>query len=137
MAKADARKRAEWQRRLDRFESSGLTIAQFCRNENIPTHTFYYWSKRLGRPFRKSRYSRSRQPGEKAGGVSPAKDAGTMNGERSAPLVHFAWGSKLRMSVPADCVDTIRCVLEYANKNGDELRDSGGAFREVVLAEGR
>ena len=132
MAKADARKRAEWQRTLKRFESSGLTIAQFCREEKIPVHAFYYWGKRLGRPSRGNRQARG-----KSGGVSPEKGAGAMNGEHSAPLVHFAWGSKLRMSVPADCMDAIRCVLEYANKNGDELRDSGGAFREVVLAEER
>ena len=57
MAKADARKQTEWRKRLERFQSSGLTIAQFCRNENIPTHTFYYWGRRLGRPSRKSRPS--------------------------------------------------------------------------------
>lgn len=135
MAKADARKQTEWRKRLKRFESSGLTIAQFCRNEEVPLHTFYYWGKRLGRPSKGSRHSGSRQPGGKAGGVSPEKGAGAMNGEDYAPLVHFAWGSKLRMSVPADCVDAIRCVLEYANQEQDERRDAAGAFREVILAE--
>ena len=47
MTRLDARKRAEWQKRLDEFEASGLTVAHFCRRTNVGPHTFYYWKKRL------------------------------------------------------------------------------------------
>ncbi len=45
----DRVKREEWRRRLERFEAGDLSIAQFCRDEGVGTHTFYYWSKQLGR----------------------------------------------------------------------------------------
>jgi hypothetical protein len=136
MAKADARKQSEWQRRLDRFESSGLTIAQFCRNEGIPVHTFYYWGKRLGRRSRRSRRSDSRTPSEKArDSVSSDKDAAALGGRHSRPLVHFTWGSKLRITVPAECVDAIRCVLQHAHQEEGGLRDAARPFQEVILAE--
>ena len=33
----------EWQERLQRFESSGLSIAAFCRQENIGRSQFAKW----------------------------------------------------------------------------------------------
>jgi hypothetical protein len=32
---------------LERWKQSGKTIAQFCRDENTPYHTFLYWHKKL------------------------------------------------------------------------------------------
>ena len=48
MAKqGDARKHAEWRERLDRFDAGGGTVTQFCREEGVTPHRFYYWVKRL------------------------------------------------------------------------------------------
>ena len=127
MAKLDTRKRAEWQKRLARFEASGLTVAQFCRNEQIGTHAFYYWDKRLGERSSARRGSAAGQRAGKPGGVE------RLDKEGSPPTVHFTWGSQLQLSIPADCVDTIRCVLEHATR---ELDEPVGAFRQVVVREG-
>lgn len=120
MSKLDTRKRAEWQERLARFQASGLTVAQFCRNEKIGTHTFYYWDKRLGGR------SRARAAG-KSHGVARDRH------EVAPPMVHFMWGSKVQISIPADCVDVIRCVLDHASR---DLGEPASAFRQVVVAEG-
>jgi hypothetical protein len=40
-------KSIEWSNRLDRFTHSGLSLAQFCKQENIGVQSFYYWKKRL------------------------------------------------------------------------------------------
>lgn len=32
---------------FDRYQSSGLRIKEFCRNESIVESRFYYWQKRL------------------------------------------------------------------------------------------
>jgi hypothetical protein len=40
-------KSIEWSKRLDRFSRSGLSHAQFCKQENIGVQSFYYWKKRL------------------------------------------------------------------------------------------
>jgi hypothetical protein len=36
-----------WQKRLDRFRRSGLTITAFCDCEGISTASFYVWRRRL------------------------------------------------------------------------------------------
>ncbi len=42
----DWRKLAEWQRRLRRFEKSGLTVARFCTRERVSVPTFWYWRRK-------------------------------------------------------------------------------------------
>jgi hypothetical protein len=42
----DRRKLVEWQRRLRRFEKSGLTIARFCARERVSVPTFGYWRRK-------------------------------------------------------------------------------------------
>jgi hypothetical protein len=39
--------RRRWQEVLDRFELSGLTVAQFCEAEQISVASFYQWRRRL------------------------------------------------------------------------------------------
>jgi hypothetical protein len=36
-----------WQQRLDRFRTSGLTVAHFCEREGISSASFYAWRRRL------------------------------------------------------------------------------------------
>ena len=36
-----------WQQRLDRFRTSGLTVANFCEREGISTASFYAWRRRF------------------------------------------------------------------------------------------
>jgi transposase-like protein len=39
--------RDEWRRRIERQGESGLSIAEFCRRENISSHGFYVWRRNL------------------------------------------------------------------------------------------
>ena len=56
----DARKDAEWGKRLKRFRRSGLTVARFCAEEHVSVASFYYWYKKLGQTAsRRPRRSRS------------------------------------------------------------------------------
>lgn len=45
-----ANRRLAWQHRLDRFASSGLSVAAFCRQEQISVQSFYYWKRRTSAP---------------------------------------------------------------------------------------
>lgn len=38
---------ARWQERLGRWRSSGLSISEFCRREEISQPSFFAWRKRL------------------------------------------------------------------------------------------
>ena len=42
-----AEKVAEWQERFARFDRSGTSIAQFCRDEAISPPSFYIWRRKL------------------------------------------------------------------------------------------
>ena len=42
---ADPQSTARWQRRLQRFASSGLTAAEFCRRESVSA--LYLWRRKL------------------------------------------------------------------------------------------
>jgi transposase-like protein len=39
--------RDQWRQRIERQLESGLSIAEFCRRENISSHGFYVWRRNL------------------------------------------------------------------------------------------
>lgn len=44
---ASPEKRAEWRRRLERFERSSLTVLEFCNREAVSMASYYYWRRQL------------------------------------------------------------------------------------------
>ncbi len=42
-----AEKRRLWQEHLSRWESSGLSQVEYCRQNNLRTNIFLYWKKKL------------------------------------------------------------------------------------------
>ena len=44
---ADVSVAAEWRKRVDRWRRSGLSVAEFCRQEQISQPSFFHWRKRL------------------------------------------------------------------------------------------
>ena len=42
-------KSQQWTERLNRFEESQQTVAEFCRTEGVSEPAFYEWKRRLGR----------------------------------------------------------------------------------------
>src|SRR5262245_54121959 len=45
--RSDPTTHRRWQQRLDRFRTSGLTVADFCEREGISTASFYAWRRRF------------------------------------------------------------------------------------------
>lgn len=43
----DARKHELWRQRLARFRRSKLSVAEFCRSEQISQASFYQWRRKL------------------------------------------------------------------------------------------
>ena len=43
----DEGKLLQWQELLARFESSGLSVAAYCRQQKIAPAQFYYWMRRV------------------------------------------------------------------------------------------
>lgn len=40
--------RLTWEQRLERFHAAELTIAEFCRREDVSVASYYYWKRQLG-----------------------------------------------------------------------------------------
>lgn len=127
-SRQDVQKRRAWEVRLGRFRASGLTVERFCEQEGVSTHTFYYWAKRVG--------SAAGTPPRSTGGLRarsrqsvPHNSAGA--GNPNAALVRFHWNAAVEVSVPADCLNAIRCLAECLQRAQVE---SAGAFQEVVMS---
>lgn len=44
---ASATRRSQWQKRLGRFTRSQMTVAEFCRREEVSVASFYQWRRKL------------------------------------------------------------------------------------------
>lgn len=42
--------RRYWKEQIESWQASGLSQSEFCRRNNLKTHRFFYWRKRLTRP---------------------------------------------------------------------------------------
>ena len=126
----DIQKRREWEQRFERYRAGGLTVGRFCANERVSVNTFYYWAKRIG-----SRPSRSRtdQPDKTSEGVpqrvrqAAPLDLTTATNEA---VVRFRLSSAVEVSVPANCLEVIRCLALCVQPAPAER---GTAFQEVVV----
>ena len=103
-------------------------MARFCKQERVSANTFYYWAKRVG--------SSLARPESLEAGNGPrrsrpsVKRAATAGGISNAALVRFSWNAEVEVSVPADCLDAIRCLAECLQRTRAEHAD---AFQELVV----
>jgi len=125
----DVQKGRVWAERLGRYRASGLTVARFCARERVSMPTFYYWSKRIAAGSAAASSSSRSEPTEIR--REPAGHARAAVGLAPPALVRFHFNAAVEISVPADCLDAIRCVaqcLQHARAEG------AGAFQEVLVA---
>jgi hypothetical protein len=124
----DVQKRRAWEVRFGRFRASGLTVSRFCEQEGVSAHAFYYWAKRVestsvGMP--------AKRPGKASRrGRQCMKHVSTADDNANTPLVCFRWNATGEVSVPADCLDAIRCLAECFQH---AQADRSDAFQEVVV----
>jgi hypothetical protein len=124
-SRQDVQKRLVWKQRLGRYRQSGLTVAGFCESEHVSVNTFYYWARRVG-------------AGSTVMSSSPRSDVAEPRREPMSPshvaagtgLVRFYFSAAVEASVPADCLDAIRCLAQCVQQPRAEC---SGAFQEVVV----
>ena len=91
----DPRKSAAWQRRLQQFTASGMTVSKFCDHEGASVATFHYWRQRIA----------PQQPEQVSRLAAPVFQAVDLLSQR-AVVIRFAAGGV--MEIPEDHVDLIR-----------------------------
>ncbi len=125
----DVQKRRQWEQRLERHRASGLTIGRFCEEEQVSVNTFYYWAKRLGASSRKPRTTPAEKVSE--GRRPPVRQAAAPDLAANAAVVRFRLNAAVEVSVPADCLEVIRCLANCVQQGQPER---SAAFHELVVA---
>ncbi len=132
------RKRQAWAERFGRYRTSGLTVARFCAQERVSVNTFYYWARRVcdaasssvipSRPSLRAASPPARQQ-RSAAAREPLTESGSMRSRGGE--VRFRFDAAVEVSVPAECLDAIRCLVECISRRPD---DRNTAFHEIVVA---
>ena len=128
----DSIKRQLWEQRLQRFQSSGLTISRFCLREKVGVHTFHYWAKRL-RAGNSTECRESQLPTENSRRAVAVGTANETNyTQQDAAMVQFQFERGLRVSIPAHCLEAIRCLVQSVQES---LPNQDACFQEVIVRD--
>jgi hypothetical protein len=116
---SDPAKAALWRKRLERFDSSRVSLARFCQREGVSVASFYLWRKKLaaGTDSPATRREVASQPCA----FQPLAVVPTS----PAIAVHLPGG--VRLEVPAGDYRAVRVVVR-------ELVRSGSALEEGVAS---
>ena len=123
MRRPDEQKLQQWRDRFDRFQSSGLTVEQFCSSEHVSANTFYYWMKRVG--WRSTKVRRDWRASERFG--EPVRRVSSTAVASHSAMVLFRLHAA-EISVPAHCLDVIRYLTLCVQHAPTDRND---AFQEV------
>lgn len=104
----------EWSNRLDRYRRSGVTLAKFCRDEQVSVPSFYYWRDRLASMHLQS--------------DTIETPATTSNSIADSPSVRFTiHAGTIKIECQADSLQAIDAVLAWASRNQDSK------FQQVIV----
>jgi len=107
------RTEAEWRAIVERFDSSGLSEAAFCRRGKLPLRTFRQWRERLNSTHRRPRRLRAvRRP-------------------RTAPAGFVEWVAPMEKSAPQASDEGSR-----SSATPSEAGRSGAVDFELILPGG-
>jgi Transposase len=73
----------EWRQRINRQRESGLSIAEFCRRENVSAHSFYVWRQNI----REGAHRRRKPHADAKAKQSPRRGAGMSRRSHRRPFV--------------------------------------------------
>jgi hypothetical protein len=122
MAKGvDEEKRQAWVARLKRFRSSGLTIAKFCEEEKVAVHSYYYWVRRI---------APSSTSADPTLGAAPNSQGKILTPDSR---IHFQFGGGVIVSIPADCLAAIRCLVQCIQQSSAAAPAS--LFHQVLVRD--
>jgi hypothetical protein len=99
----------------------------------VSEHTFYYWAKRIGRRSAVAHSTTARsavRDGTSERHREPVRRKRVSPAAANSPLVHFRLNAGIEVSVPADCLDVIRCLVNSVQCSQAKRTD---AFHEVVV----
>ena len=112
-------KRDDWRRRLARFDSSSLTVLEFCRREQVSQASFYYWSKRI----------RDRGDAKTRKVNSPDACLATSPRQPENDSVEVLVGDSIRVRMPAGEPAAVAALIRLLQEAAQTTDDSTTASR--------
>lgn len=128
MAKhVDAAKCDDWRGRLAKFDASGLTVAEFCRREQVSQARFYYWSKRI------RRRGHSQTAPTRPSGVGSA----TSRAEDETGAVEVLVGNSIRVRMPCGEPAAVAALVRHLQDLPQAVDTSAQAsrFQRIELTQ--
>ncbi len=131
MPKVDQQRVEHWVRNVSIFNSSGLSLAEFCRRQKLSVHQLQYWRRRLtetvsttaNSPASNKTHRQSPQSMQDSG-----RDLVT-----NTPLVQIRLDGQATVLVPAHMLETIRAVLEMVSAlDRSSQQQPPNVFRAIV-----
>lgn len=107
----DGVKRESWCERLAKFEGCNLTVAEFCRRENVSQTSFYYWSKRIG------------QAGN-GGMTKSSQQEAVATTETAHNFVEVVVGDSIRVRMPTDRLGDVATLIRHLQEASPGIDDS-------------
>ena len=122
----DGAKYDDWRARLAKFDVSGLTVAEFCRREQVSQANFYCWARRI-----------RQRDDPKTAGIDHA-DAGavTSRGVDTVEYVEVVVGDSIRVRMPAGQPDPVAALVRHL-QDAPHVADASAAtnrFQRIELA---
>lgn len=115
----DGAKRDNWRRRLAKFDSSGLTVVEFCRREQVSQASFYYWSKRI----------RDRDDARTGELNSPDTCLATSPRQPENDSVEVLVGDSIRVRMPAGEPAAVAALIRLLQEAAQTIDDATTASR--------
>ena len=106
----------QWRQRIKRHRASGLSIAEFCRRENVPRQGFHVWKRKL-RPTKSAR----------RGSVRAARPPRPRSGQAIATPPRRPLQAAAKAAVPLRPAEFLQLPLTAAQ---------GSPWIELALADG-
>lgn len=137
-----------WRKRLVDFQASGLSVAAFCRRENIGPTRFYYWSGKV----REAGAEDCQASASGSGSAASLLGDESLGVEKvgSGARVEIFVGDSIRLSMPLGDPEVIAAVVQRLRVPGDASRtaesssgasasreSTAGAFRRIEVVSER
>jgi hypothetical protein len=121
---SDPQRRAFWSELIERSRQSGLSVAEFCKQADVSTASFYLWQRKLRGPLAgpATRSTAARPPKATSAELVPVRFVadGPTKQPLAAGFLEIELPGAIRLRVPPGCVpESLRLVLSILR----ELQD--------------
>lgn len=131
MPNVDQQRVDRWVRTVAVFDSSGLSLAEFCRRQKLSVHQFQYWRRRLERTADTA--SNSPVPIKIHPQSPQSKQDSCGDLAANTPVVQIRLDGQATVLVPAHMLETIRAVLEMVTAlDRSSQQQPPNVFRAIV-----